>query len=89
MKIQPGFIPDRILDLLRIDGGWLTTEHIAMRLEAQRKSVERALWRLRAAGLVRSRQLELAYKRRGTFGGPAGAWDVRREWSAADVREEE
>lgn len=53
--IHPGSVPDRTLDLLSIDGGWLTVQGIALDLSAKQPTVEKALWRLRRRGRVQSR----------------------------------
>lgn len=55
---KAGYLPERILDLLDIDGGWLTARGIAMDLHAEYDSVNRALFRLRRNGKVRSRFVE-------------------------------
>lgn len=56
--IHPGGVPDRTLDLLSIDGGWLTVQGIAQDLSAKPPTVEKALWRLRKRGRVVSRWRE-------------------------------
>lgn len=50
-----GRIPDQIVDLLQIDGGWLTPDGIALDLRANPETVQRALFRLRKRGEVKSR----------------------------------
>lgn len=47
-----GSIADRTLDLLQIDGGWLTTQGIARDLGEKPKTIERTLARLRQRGWV-------------------------------------
>lgn len=54
--LHRGRIPDRVVDLLEVDGGWLTRDGIAVALRAKPDSVYRALLRLRKADRVRSRQ---------------------------------
>jgi predicted transcriptional regulator len=67
--------PDRIVDLLDIDGGWLTVDGIADRLGISPTTASRALYRLRNAGLVESRYVELARSRPGK-----ASLDGRSEW---------
>lgn len=79
-------IPARLMDLLETDGGWLTVDYLAMRLDAKPESVESALTRLRDRGLVESRVEELASREstRVPTVYASGQWnaftDSRREW---------
>lgn len=79
-------IPSRILDLLETDGGWLTVAGIAMELNANEESVDRALYRLRQRGQVQHRDVELARSGRTNhtaYGSSTGSGSAehRREWS--------
>lgn len=58
MSLHRGKTPERIVDLLEIDGGWLTKDGIATDLRTKPETVERALFRLRRAGRVRARQIQ-------------------------------
>ena len=64
-------LADRALDLLDVDGGWLTTAALADRLGGKYESVLRSLMRMRAKGLVRSRPVALRGQR-----------NVMHEWKA-------
>lgn len=60
--LHPGRIPDQVVDLLEIDGGWLTSDGIAADLRAKPESVERALFRLRKANRVNSRRRDIRFE---------------------------
>jgi len=47
-----GSLTDRTLDLLSIEGGWWRGDEIATRLDAEHRSVDKALYRALARGLV-------------------------------------
>jgi len=80
--------PARLLDVLETDGGWLTIAGLAMRVDAQERSVDRALWRLHAKGCVDYRVVEMATGHAGprapskwSLHQPHTAWVERRsEW---------
>lgn len=57
MSLHRGKTPERIVDLLETDGGWLTIQGIATDLRTKTETVQRALFRLRRAGRVRARQI--------------------------------
>lgn len=85
-RLHRNGIPIRLVDLLETDGGWLTLDYMAMKLDEKEESVERALIRLRDRGLVETRSFELASRPSGrvpsVYG--SGEWnsamDSRREW---------
>ena len=54
-SLVPGAIPDTIVDLLSIDGGWWTVTDLAERINRPRDSVSKALLRLHARDLVTRR----------------------------------
>lgn len=62
--LHRGSIADRTVDLLRIDGGWLTCEGIALDLGENPRTVNRTLARLRGRGwvLVRPRDRGLEWR---------------------------
>lgn len=68
---------DRTRDLLFLDGGWLTSEGIAVDLGCDPATVERALRRLRREGLVESRLVGLASADRRNR-------DKRTEWKSTE-----
>lgn len=82
-------LPARVLDVLETDGGWLTTEGVALQVVGKLDTVRHALYRLQRLGLVESRQVELAKRGGGktaqTYSGNglSGYVDVRREWRAS------
>lgn len=53
-------VSQRVIDFLAIDGGWLSAPALAADLGIREETVERALQRLRLAGAVASRRVELA-----------------------------
>lgn len=65
-------LADELLDRLSLDGGWLTSEGLAMELDRHVESMDRILRRLRREGTVESRIVELAGTHR----------DQRTEWRA-------
>lgn len=69
-------VTENLLDLLEIDGGWLTAAGIAVALEIPEPTVSRTLYRLRQRNLVRCRNVELALS-------AAGQMQSRSEWRAA------
>jgi hypothetical protein len=77
-------LPARLLDFLETDGGWLTTDGLAMALDEQRNSVDKALDRLKQRGLVENRLVPLATavaSRAKTRVGVGGlGFDSRTEW---------
>jgi predicted transcriptional regulator len=78
-------LPARILDVLETDGGWLTTEGVALQVGGRDDSVQRALYRLHDRGLVESRRFRLAQvsgrPSRTYSGNGLGSWfDWRTEW---------
>lgn len=86
-RIKPGGAPDQTLDLLQIDGGWLTCDYMAERLGLAHGTVRRALYTLRKYGCVTSRVVDLAFSGNRTRGGGHNRWggatfDTRLEWSA-------
>lgn len=52
-------LPDRIVDLLDIDGGWWTTEALADRLDVSVEHVARSLYRMLYDGRLRRRYREM------------------------------
>ncbi len=64
-------------DILETDGGWLTSEGVAVAGGLNPKSVNRSLYRWRKRGFVESRLIELSLNRSGTR--PARI-DTRTEW---------
>jgi predicted transcriptional regulator len=76
----------RALDVLETDGGWLTTDGVVLLVGGSRDTVRKALWRLAKAGLVESRQVQLAQRGGGreassySGNGSSGYLDVRTEW---------
>lgn len=54
-SIHRGSVADRTIDLLRVDGGWLTCEGIALDLGESPQTVSRTLFRLRLRDWVLSR----------------------------------
>lgn len=56
--INSGATPDRILEWLELDGGWLTALSIATDLKIERRTVERAMVRLKERGLIKARKLD-------------------------------
>ena len=68
---------------LEWDGGWLTTEGIAMEVDLSPDTVDRSMWRWREGGHVETRRIDLAgsggLTRRGTKNGTV---EARREWKA-------
>lgn len=74
-------IGDMVLDLLSVDGGWLTLEGICLELPEglNQKTVRSALWRLSAADLVCVRKVPLAYR----HNPKRVSLDIRTEWKAA------
>lgn len=78
-QVVPGGLPDRVLTELGFDGGWLTVDGVAELLHADRFHVDRTLFRLRSAGRVESRIVELASISRSGNRGKAGI-EVRTEW---------
>lgn len=62
---------DAILDWLNLDGGWLTSDGLALDLGRNRQAVERVLRQLRDEGLVESRILVLS---------SSGTGQARTEW---------
>lgn len=84
-RLATNGIPVRLMDLLETDGGWLTLDYMAMKLDEREESVEKALVRLRDRGLVEDRMFELALEcpPGGSFRGGMRRrplLDVRREW---------
>ena len=60
--IRRGWLPDRILDILDSDGGWLTGEGVQLLMpDARPEAVLRALWRLTEQNRIRHRSVELAF----------------------------
>lgn len=53
-------IASRILDVLILDGGWLTLDGITLQVKAHPKSVWRTLFRMQNRGQVEHRRVELA-----------------------------
>lgn len=86
-RIVPGGAPDQTLDLLQIDGGWLTADYLAHRLNLAPGTVKRSLYRLRNYGCVENRVLDLAFSGRRTRSSKRDQWggrtfDARSEWRA-------
>lgn len=73
---QRRYVTESLLDLLDIDGGWLTSDGIAVALELPVPTVSRTLYRLRGRNLVRYRNVEMALSARGRM-------QSRAEWKAA------
>lgn len=71
--------PARLLDHLETDGGWLTSESLALLIGASKDSVDRALWRLKERGLIEKRSVGLASARL-DFGGRSAQLETRGEW---------
>lgn len=65
-------LADQVVDWLSLDGGWLTSEGLAMELDRSVGWMDRVLRRLRSEGVVESRVVELAGTHR----------DQRTEWRA-------
>lgn len=81
-------LPARILDVLETDGGWLTTDGVALELGWENtESVYRALSRLVVRGFAEHRQVQLAGYANpvpGTYSGNGvGLTDRRAEWRVA------
>lgn len=68
-----------IHERLLLEGGWMCASEVATIMALPESTVSRTLYRLRAAGLVRSRQVELAYL--GATRQPFKL-DCRTEWRA-------
>lgn len=69
---------------LEHDGGWLTSEGIAMAVDQDPETVNRSMWRWRQAGHVESRQVLLAYAAGvNRSGRNRSNMEARREWKAA------
>jgi hypothetical protein len=73
-RLRNGRLPERILDLLQTDGGWMVTAAIATVFDnplqdTQRSPTRRALFRLRDRGLVISRPSD-----------PGALFAVENEW---------
>lgn len=86
-RIVPGGAPDQALDLLQIDGGWLTCEYLADRLELAYDTVRKALYTLRGYGCVESRVVDLAFSGNRNRSNGHDRWggrtfDGRLEWRA-------
>lgn len=84
-RLSSNGIPARLMDRLETDGGWLTLEYLAMVLDANPDSVERALQRLFQRDLIEKRviQLALASTPAGSLRGLGRGLcvlDTRREW---------
>lgn len=58
-QLHSGGIPDRVLDVLVTDGGWLTTQGVCLLFdEKDEETVRTALGRLKRRGFVVSRPRE-------------------------------
>lgn len=69
-----------LLDLLRMDGGWLTAEGLALCFpRSNPEAIGRALYRLRHRGQVEMRIVELAGNGRQMR---PGQIETRKEWRA-------
>lgn len=68
-------ITRQILDVLVVDGGWLTLEGITLQVKAHPKSVWRTLYRMHDRGQISQRRVELA-------SGLNRSLQVRIEWRA-------
>lgn len=85
LGLRENGLPVRILDVLETDGGWLTTDGIALQLGWENtESVYRALRRLLLKGLVEERLVHLAGHLNPptqTYSGSGvGIMDTRAEW---------
>ena len=67
------YVTRNLLDLLELDGGWLTSEGLALDLGFDPQTVDRTLYRLRQKNLVESRVVELALS-------SGGRLQSRSEW---------
>ena len=72
-KAERQYVTRNVLDLLELDGGWLTAEGLALDLGFDPETVDRTLYRLRQKNLVQSRVVELALS-------SAGRLQSRSEW---------
>lgn len=70
-------IPQRIVDALAFDGGWLTVAGVALEVGVSDAHARHVLYGLRKRGLVRNRSVTL---REGSE--RAGRWEARTEWKA-------
>ncbi len=69
---------------LDADGGWLTSEGIAMEVDQDPETVQRSMWRWRRAGHVETRQVQLAYIGGVNVSGRnRSSMEARREWKTA------
>jgi Fe2+ or Zn2+ uptake regulation protein len=69
-------LSEHIVDALDIDGGWLTVDGLAEWLGRHPDTIKRYLLMLSDAGMVASRQVELAY----SSSTHAGGVEKRTEW---------
>jgi hypothetical protein len=68
-------------EYLEMDGGWLTTEGIAMEIDRDTQTVRRSLWRWYQYGHVETRRVNLAYSGGVNSRGSANrVMEARREW---------
>ena len=72
---------DRIIDLLLIDGGWLTCPGIAHALGLPEASVRQALYRMRGKGLLEEQIVELSCS-----ANEKRQLEKRREWRHVQAR---
>lgn len=68
-------VPQRVVDALEFDGGWLTVAGVALEVGVSDEHARRALYHLRKRGLVKNRFITL---RAGAE--RAGRWESRTEW---------
>ncbi len=66
---------------LDTDGGWLTTEGIAMEVNRAVQTIDRSMWRWHKHGHVETRSVSLAYSGGLNSRGSANrVMEARREW---------
>lgn len=75
-------VPSRVLEVLELDGGWLTRDGIALVItDVTHDTLRRALIRLRSYGMIESRIINLATGSGGRGKRNAGV-ETRYEWKA-------
>lgn len=81
LRVLVAPLTERVLDLLQIDGGWLTKAGIADRLGVTEDQALHALQRLRDGGMAEMRSVGLSVRKHRT----GAVVDQRVEWSASCV----
>lgn len=75
-----GSIAERTLDLLLIDGGWLTCPGMALALDVNERTLRRVLYRICTKGLLEERTVGLGV-------GDRNHIETRREWRHPQANE--